>query len=220
MHDLYNFVSGPLVWISFILFIGGSLYRLISMAVLAAKKDAIVYSYMSFYFAMRSILHWITPFGSENSRQRPIMTIVTFLFHICLILVPIFLSAHIFLWKESSLGISWWFLPDGLADVMTVVVIGGCIFFLVRRLTQPEVKYLTSPSDFVILAIVAAPFITGFWAYHQWPGYTTMMILHIISGEIMLVAIPFTRLSHMLFFPFTRGYIGSEFGGVRNVKDW
>jgi hypothetical protein len=36
----------------------------------------------------------------------------------------------------------------------------------------------------------------------------------------MLAAIPFTRLSHALFFLFTRGYMGSEFGAVKNAKDW
>ena len=46
------------------------------------------------------------------------------------------------------------------------------------------------------------------------------MILHILSGEVLLVAIPFTRLSHMLFAPLTRSYMGSEFGNVRNARDW
>jgi len=41
-----------------------------------------------------------------------------------------------------------------------------------------------------------------------------------LSGEVMLAIIPFTKLSHMLFFPITRGYMGSEFGGVRQAKDW
>ena len=36
-------------------------------------------------------------------------------------------------------------------------------------------------------------------------------------GEIMLVAIPFTRLSHMIFSPLTRAYMGSEFGKVRHA---
>jgi nitrate reductase gamma subunit len=94
------------------------------------------------------------------------------------------------------------------------------VFFLVRRLVKPEVQYVTSASDYIILAIVAAPFITGFLAYYQWFGYQIFMILHIISGEIMLVAIPFTRLSHMLFAPLTRAYMGSEFGAVRHAKDW
>ncbi|MDM8525987.1 nitrate reductase [Desulfococcaceae bacterium HSG8] len=219
MHGFYDFVSGPLVWISFILFICGSLYRLITMAVLAKEKDPMVYAYMDFYYAIRSIFHWIIPFGSVNMRRQPAMTIVTFAFHICLICVPLFLFAHVILWKESW-NISWWFLSDGAADIMTMIVIGSCIFFLVRRLTRPEVRYLTSYSDFITLAIVAAPFITGFWVYHQWIGYKIMLIFHILSGEIMLVAIPFTRLSHMIFFPFTRGYMGSEFGAVKNARDW
>ena len=37
MNTLYNFVSGPLAWLAFILFIGGSLYRLISLMVLVHK---------------------------------------------------------------------------------------------------------------------------------------------------------------------------------------
>ncbi|MDM8552125.1 nitrate reductase [Desulfobacterales bacterium HSG2] len=219
MQTLYNFVSGPLVWLSFMIFIGGSLYRLISMAVLAKKKDPLVYVYMDWYYALRSIFHWIIPFGSENMKKRPVMTLVTFVFHICLIGIPIFLFAHVILWEEAW-NISWWFISDPVADIMTLAVIASCIFFLVRRLVLPEVRYLTSYSDFVILAIVAVPFITGFWAYHQWFGYRLMLILHILSGEIMLAAIPFTRLSHALFFPVTRGYMGSEFGAVKNAKDW
>ena len=152
-------------------------------------------------------------------RRHPFITIVTFAFHICLLFVPIFLLAHIVLWDESW-NISWWSISDSVADIMAVIVIAGCVFFLMRRVVSPEVKFVTSASDFVILAIVAAPFITGFLAYHQWFGYKFMLILHMLTGEIMLAAIPFTRLSHMLFFPFTRAYMGSEFGAVRHAKDW
>ncbi len=219
MHDIYDFVSGPLVWVSFIIFFGGSIYRLISMVLLARKKEPMVFEYMSFYYALRSILHWIIPFGTVKWQKNPIFTIVTFTFHICLIFIPIFLFAHIILWKESW-DISWWYISDNTADVLTIVVIASCVFFLVRRIVLPEVKYLTSISDYVILAVVAAPFITGFWTYHQFPGFRVMGIIHILAGEIMLAAIPFTRLSHMLFFPFTRGYMGSEFGAVRHAKDW
>jgi len=103
---------------------------------------------------------------------------------------------------------------------MTVIVILAAIFFLVRRLVLSEVRYVTFPSDYALLAIALAPFLTGFLAYHQWLPYKTILILHILSGEIMLIAIPFTRLSHMLYFVFTRAYMGSEFGAVRNSKDW
>jgi nitrate reductase gamma subunit len=219
MHDLYIFVTGPLAWTAFILFIGGSLYRLIAMLILAIRKERFIFSYMSWKYGIRSILHWITPFAAENMRRHPILTVVTFAFHICLILTPIFLLSHVILWDESW-NVSWWSLPDGVADFMTMIVIAGCIFFLVRRLASPEVQFVTSASDYVILAIVAAPFVTGFFAYHQWFAYKSFMILHILAGEIMLVAIPFTRLSHMIYSPFTRAYMGSEFGGVRHARDW
>ncbi len=219
MHHIYDFVTGPLAWTAFIIFIGGSIYRIASMAKLAKQKDTVVYAYTNLFYAMRSILHWTIPFGSENMKQNPVMTIVTFAFHICLLIAPIFLFAHIALVKESW-DISWVHITDNIADIMTLIVIAYCVFFLVRRQKLPEVKYLTTASDYILLAIVAAPFITGFWAYHQFPGYTLMAILHILSGEVMLAAIPFTRLSHAIFFPFTRGYMGSEFGSVRHANDW
>jgi len=219
MHSLYNFVSGPLAWLSFIIFIGGSLYRLINLIILVNKKEKFIYSYLSLRYGLRSILRWSTPFATENMRRHPALTIVAFAFHICLILTPIFLLAHVTL-VEESWNFSWWALPDGAAEIMTVIVIASCVFFLVRRLVSPEVKYVTSASDYIILAIVAAPFITGILAYYQWFGYQIFLIFHILTGEIMLVAIPFTRLSHMLFAPLTRAYMGSEFGGVRHAKDW
>jgi len=219
MHSLYNFVSGPLAWLAFMIFVGGSLYRLITLFALIHKKEKFIYSYFSLKYSLRSILHWITPFATENMRRHPVLTIVTFAFHICLVFTPIFLLAHVTLIDESW-NLSWWSLSEGAAVTMTAIVIACCVFFLVRRLINPEVQYVTSASDYWILAIVAAPFITGFLTYYQWFAYQTMVILHILSGEIMLVAIPFTRLSHMLFFPFTRAYMGSEFGNVRNARDW
>jgi nitrate reductase gamma subunit len=219
MREIYNFVSGPLAWLAFILFFGGCLYRLVRLFMLVKEKEPFIFTYMSWKYSLRSIFHWIIPFGTVNWRRHPVLTVVTFVFHIGLVIAPIFLLAHVILLDEA-LNLTWWTLPDAWADVLTVVVIIGCVFFLVRRLTQPEVKFVTSASDFVILAIVAAPFITGFIAYHQWIDYPVMMVLHVVAGEVLLVAIPFTRLSHMLFSPFTRAYMGSEFGKVRRARDW
>ena len=219
MREIYNFVSGPLAWLAFILFFGGCLYRLVRLFMLVKEKEPFIFTYMSWKYSLRSIFHWIIPFGTVNWRRHPVLTVVTFVFHLGLVIAPIFLLSHVILLDEA-LNLSWWTLPDAWADVLTVVVIIGCVFFLVRRLTQPEVRFVTSASDFVILTIVAAPFITGFIAYHQWIDYPVMMVLHVVAGEVLLVAIPFTRLSHMLLSPFTRAYMGSEFGKVRHARDW
>jgi nitrate reductase gamma subunit len=219
MDTLYIFISGPLAWVAFIIFIGGCLFRLISLIILVHRKEKFIYSYMSLKYSLRSILHWSTPFATENMRRHPLLTIVAFAFHICLLLTPIFLLAHVTLIDESW-NVSWWTLPEGATQIMTLIVIAGCVFFLVRRIVSPEVHYVTYASDYIMLAIIAAPFVTGFFAYYQWFEYQIFMILHILSGEIMLVAIPFTRLSHMFFAPLTRAYMGSEFGGIRHARDW
>ena len=215
---MYAFVRGPLAWVAFIIFIAGSLYRLIYM-LKGAKKDKVVLPHMSCKHSIASLAHWLIPFNSTYMRQRPLFTIISFTFHICLLVTPLFLLAHIMLWDESW-GIRWVHISDKTADWMTLIVIAACIFFLYRRLTDPVVKNVTDSSDYIVLAITALPFITGLVAYHQWFHYKTMLILHILSGEIMLIAIPFTRLSHMFFFFFTRAYFGSESGYVRRSKDW
>ena len=219
MHDIYQFISGPMVWISLIVFIGGSLYQLIKMLLLVNRKEKFIFTYMSWKYSLRSILHWVTPFATKNWRLHPLLTITTFLFHICLVLLPLFLLSHIILWDESW-NISWWSIPEGFSHLMTLIVVAGCIFFLVRRLTSPEVRFVTTASDYIILALVAAPFITGFIAYHQLFAYKVVVMLHMLTGEIMLMAIPFTRLMHMLFSPLMRAYMGSEFGGIRHARDW
>jgi nitrate reductase gamma subunit len=215
---MYDFVSGPLVWIAFIVFLGGMIYQFASMLRLA-KKDKVVYPYLDLKYGFRSLLHWTVPFASKNMRMRYEMTIVTFAFHVCLILVPIVLTAHVAMFAFAW-GPQWATISEKAADWLTITVILALVFFVVRRWMLPEVRFVTSWSDYLLLAVVLAPFLTGFIAHRQWFDYETMVVIHMISGAAMLVAIPFTRLSHMLFFPFTRVYMGSEFGAVRHARDW
>lgn len=214
----YNLMRGPLVWIAFLVFIGGSIYRIRGM-VLLAKKEKVVFPYMNLKHTLRSLLHWVIPFASANWRRRPVITTATFLFHIGLVILPIFLLAHNVLIYESW-GISWWTISEGLADIMTIIVIGCCIFFLLRRIFAPEVRFVTTADDYLLLAIAFLPFITGFLAYHQWLlSHKIMVILHMIFGSLMLIAIPFTRLTHIVYFFLTRAYMGSD-QGFRHSKDW
>jgi nitrate reductase gamma subunit len=215
---MYEFCRGPLIWIAFGILIFGSIYRVTSLVKLA-KKDKVVLPYMRWGAGLRSIMHWIIPYGSTNMRMRPTFTLLSFLFHICLILTPIFTVAHVLLWKESW-SISWWTLPDTLSKVMAFIVLFGGLAFVLRRIANPTVRFVTSASDFVLAVLVMAPFATGLMAYYQLFDYQTIIIIHMWTGAIWLAMIPFTRIAHMLFFPLTRAYMGSEFGFVRGTKDW
>ena len=184
-----------------------------------AKRDKVVYPTFDARFGARSVLHWVIPFASTNMRMRPAYTLVSYAFHACVLITPLFVMGHAVLWHESW-GVRWWSLPEGVADLMTLVVIFACLFFIVRRLVRPEVRNVSFSSDFLLALLVMAPFLTGFVAHHQWLPYKPMLIIHIISGALWLLLIPWTRLVHMLWFVFTRAYMGSEFGAVRNSRDW
>jgi len=216
--SIYNLVRGPLVWIAFLVFIGMSVYK-VRRLYLMAKNEKVVLPSIKIEAAGRSILHWIVPFGSRNWRMRWPVTITTFVFHIGLIFTPIFLLSHNILWYESW-GVSWWSLPEKVADMMTLLVIVTSVIFFMRRIFAPEVRFVTSSNDLLILAISFFPFLTGFLAYHSLLlPYKAMLIVHILFGEAMLIAIPFTRLAHMFYFFMTRAFMGSQAAGWGG-KDW
>lgn len=217
--ELYNFLKGPMVWIAFLIFIVGSIYR-ISFLIVKVKKLKTINSYLSLKYSLRSIIHWVIPYASTNMRKHPWFTMVSFLFHVCLILTPFILYAHIKIFYDSW-NILLWSVPERISDIMTLIVLFSAFIFILRRILIPEVRFVTYLSDFIILFIAVVPFITGFLAYHQLLfDYRIMVAFHILSGEIMLIAIPFTKLSHMLFFWFIRAYTGSDFGAVRHSRDY
>ncbi len=225
MNGFIDFIMGPMVWISVLIFLGGLGFKLTGIFRQVREKENYVFSYLTWTHSLRSIVAWLIPFFPRSTRERPGFYAVSYLFHLALFAVPLFLSAHVVL-VEEAFNISWPVLNDNFADMLTVFVIVALGFFSVRRITLPEVKFLTSAMDFVLLFIVLLPFLTGFLAYHQvftdvWAqSYQWLMIIHILSGEFMLIIIPFSRLSHMITAPLTRAYTGSEFGNVRHARDW
>jgi nitrate reductase gamma subunit len=219
MHDIYSFFSGPMVWFAFAVFLGGLVWQFVRLLLLARKKDPMVMEYISLKYSIRSIARWSTPYATRSWRLHPLMTLVTFAFHIAIFLAPLFLLAHLVLLQESF-GISIPALPDWFADVLTIVVIVSLAYFVYRRIALREVRFVTEPKDYGIIALVLTPFLTGFLAYHQLGPAELMLILHMLTGEVMLMAIPFTRLGHMIVGPLIRAYMGSEFGGVRHARDW
>jgi nitrate reductase gamma subunit len=219
MHAFIEFITGPMVWISFILFVAGVVFNFVKLFEQIKNKEPFILNYVSLKFGLRSIFAWLIPYLPASTRKSPVFYGISYLFHLFLFVVPLFLLAHVMLFEEAF-GVSWIVLNDNLAHVLTLLIIGALIFFAIRRLVVPEVSYLTRASDFGFLIIVGLPFITGILAYYQVFLYQWMFITHVISGELMIILIPFTRFFHMFMAPFTRGYIGSEFGGVRHAKDW
>jgi nitrate reductase gamma subunit len=216
---MYSFLTGPALWATFIIFFGGLIVRIGHLYRLSRKKDLVFYNHPGFNWGLKSILYWLLPWGSASMRQQPVFSFMAFTFHITLLAVPLFLDAHNILWDES-LGISLWSLPDSLSDVMTVILLVSIIFLVIRRIVRREVRILTETWDYVLLGLTTLPFLTGFLAYHQVGPYELLMILHLLTAEVLLILIPFTKLSHMILFFFTRAFIGFEMGVRRGARSW
>ncbi len=216
--DVYEVVRGPLAMISFAIFFLGSCFRFITFFT-AGKNPKLLYPMEELTHGFRSIVTGIIPFATRFMRLRPGFTLVTVLFHISVLLVPLFFTAHIVLWFESY-GLAWEGLSNGLADIMTLVVLFGCIFFFIRRITVPEARMVSQTSDFFVLILIFASFSTGLLAFHQWGPYRPLLIGHILTSEILIAMIPFSRLFHMMIFPFSRYYMGADFGKPLKSHDW
>jgi nitrate reductase gamma subunit len=149
----------------------------------------------------------------------PITITVSTIFHLCLVFVPLFLLGHNeFL--ELIFGIGLPSVSEHLSDMMTVIVLLCCVFFLFRRILFSRVRAITSFYDYLVLALATTPFLSGFLAFHQIFDYRTVMIVHMLSGELMLMAIPFTKLTHMIFFFLNRFLAVNEHTIGKGSRAW
>jgi nitrate reductase gamma subunit len=218
MNDFYEFLTGPGVWAAFIIFIVGLSVRLTYLYGVSKERDRVFYNHVNLKWAFRSIIHWLIPLGSVSLRAQPVFAIAFFLFHICLLGVPIFLLSHNTLWQRAF-GVSLPSLPDSIADVLTVVFLLSALVLLARRIVRAEVRFLSTAWDYTLLILTSAPFVTGFLAYHQIGPYKLTLTLHILFAEILLIIIPFSKLGHIVLFFFSRASLGFEMGR-RGARTW
>lgn len=223
---MYELARGPLMWLATIIFLLGIIYRTIQLFRLTKRKEPSVYtqkkpkaSAVKKDLSEEQKYDLLLNFKNSLIGKNPVMAIVSFIFHFCLFITPIFAAGHI-LSLYDSWGISFISFPDKIIDLLTIVVLACCLFFLIRRIVIPRVQSISTPIDYLLLLVTAAPFLTGFYAYHQYFDYKTVITLHLLFGELMLIVMPFTKLGHMVFFFFIRIFIGSEYSFGKGKRVW
>jgi nitrate reductase gamma subunit len=148
-----------------------------------------------------SSLSWLLPV-KHLYRNRPLFSVTSFVAHVGLIVVPIFLVEHIELWRRG-LGIAWPGISPVAADVFTVVVISAFLVLLTLRIFDRAARTLSSPSDYLLVLVVVAPFLSGFMAFHPAfnpLSYNVMLLVHVLSAELLFVLLPTTKLAHAALF--------------------
>ena len=146
-------------------------------------------------------LKWLFPVGKLGNRFFFGMT--TLLFHISIIIVPIFLGGHIALWARG-LGISWPAVSNDTADLLTLVATITAVALVIQRIAARDTRALSRFQDYVIPLAVAVPFATGFLVMHPEVNplsYQAALLVHVMSANVLMVLVPITKLSHISLVP-------------------
>ena len=206
MESALAFARGPLFTACFLLMALG-LSRLVFLRSWEYRQSWRRASRESFPFgkALREMAMWLFPLARLH-RVSQVIGVVSFVFHIGLILVPLFLAEHVLLWRRG-VGLSWWTLPRTSADVLTLLTVATALTLFGIRTFHPAARFMSRVSDYLLLVLLIVPFASGFLASHpQWNpfSYQATMLVHVLAGNFVLALMPFTKLSHAVLFPFER----------------
>lgn len=214
--DFYAFVEGPLLWFAFLTFMIGTVLRMALVVARTVRMDQPMVRFFRWKYVLATFARWLLPLNKDMLKNPVFMTLV-YVFHICLIVVPVFLGGHVALWDESRFEWSWPSIPDVWADWMTLTLIAISLFFFLRRLISADIRLISTLSDYLLIVVTALPFVTGYFLSHGTVDSVAFIgenitLIHMLSGELMLILIPLTRLSHSFLFFFSRAATGIEFG--------
>jgi nitrate reductase gamma subunit len=149
-------------------------------------------------------LAWLVPV--RLLRSRPIYSVASFLFHLGIIGVPLFLLGHVAM-LSGFLPAGWPTLSPAVADTLTLACLAALLVLLAGRLVVRSARNLTRLQDALILVILLLTVLFGFLAAHPTVSpfaARSILLLHILCGDLVLVLIPTTKIAHCVLYPLTQ----------------
>lgn len=206
-----TWVRGPGLNIAIGIFVLGVLWRLIEIYSLGRKKDLAAPRHRRGASGLNTVFRRSLPPPGMLKRS-PVSYMGGYVFHIGLAITVFLFAPHIKL-VEGLIGLSWPALPSPVIDAVTVVTLATMVVMLVDRINKPVKRFLSTFEDYFTWALTFLPLLTGYLAVkHLLLPYTTMLALHILSVELLLIAIPFTKLFHVITLFASRWYNGDIAG--------
>jgi nitrate reductase gamma subunit len=144
--------------------------------------------------------------------RAPFDVVLGLVWHIGFLAVLLLFIPHIEL-INSVLGLGWPGLPNPVVDAISAVTVVALIAVLVHRIAHPVKKHISRVEDYLMWVVTFVPLVTGYLAYHRLiDPYPLALGLHILSVEIFLIVLPFTKLTHIFTAFIARWYNGATFG--------
>jgi hypothetical protein len=150
--------------------------------------------------------------------QTLVGTLNAYAYHIGLAVVVFGFVPHIAFIKRLT-GLAWPAVPSWLFVAAVGFVFGGLLYALMARLTSPVMRLLSNFDDYASWVVTILPMLTGMAVlnlsldspYPVKSLYPVPVAVHLLSVELLLVWLPFSKLSHAFLVFFSRGATGAAF---------
>ena len=191
--DFESFTEGPLLWVVFLVFAVVVAARFVFFFAAVFRSSKGKNSQIGYSSAI--IGRFLGPFHMAVLKK-PLYAVLRYVFHFCLVVVPIWLGGHVVLWTESRLEWDWLSLSDSRADWMTLILLALAAYFFGRRIFSKEVRANSFLRDYLIIFFTALPFMTGYFLTHgNLDGVAFLSdhirTIHVLSGEAMILMAAF-----------------------------
>ena len=213
--EFLSWVRGTGFQIAVIIFIAGILIRFGEILLLGRKTNLAEAKGSEMSGGLRTVISRSIP--DKTTFQRSTFIVVAgYVFHIGLFVTIFLFAPHILMFKEV-IGFGWPSLPTAIVDAIAVVSIIALLALLVNRMRHTVLKFITTKEDYLVWLVTILPLVTGYIAFHR-IGTTapTLLAIHILSVELLLVVFPFTKLMHTFTVVLSRWYNGA-ISGYRGV---
>lgn len=205
--DLLLWARGPGLQIATAVLLLGLVFRLLEIYTPGRKSDLSEARASGMGPGFRTIISRSIPLKGMWTKE-----ISGYTFHIGFFIVLLFFVPHILLFKDAF-GFGWPGLSNSLIDFITVLTLAALAYSLFTRITDPVRRFLSTFGDYLALLLTALPLITGYMAFHRLGlPYTQMLAIHILSVEVLMVFLPFTKLVHAVTILGSRWYNGAISG--------
>jgi nitrate reductase gamma subunit len=214
--ELLDWVRGTGLQIATIIFVAGVIIRILEILILGRKANLAEARGSEMSGGLRTMFTRSVPDASTFKRSTFTIT-AGYIFHIGLFVTIFLFAPHILLIKNVT-GLSWPSLPTPVVDAVAVVSIITLLAILVNRMRNTVLRFLSTWQDYLVWMLTILPLITGYMAFHR-IGATaqTLLAIHILSVELLMIAFPFTKLMHTFTLFIARWYNGA-ISGYRGVN--
>ena len=199
--DLLGFARGPALKVAPAIFCLGVAWRIAGFALLRIRRDLNKPRASPPRFLTEGLIavgtrSWPHP---EFIARTGAGEALGYSYHLGLFALVLLFGPHI-AFLGSLFGISWPGLPSSLITVISVLTLALFLAVLFRRVTNPVMRMLSNFDDYFSWFITMLVLVTGLAATaHIGAPYQTLLALHILSFDVLLVWFPFGKLMHAFY---------------------